>query len=132
AVVFGTLVVQGLTLKPLIRLVRLRGEDTVGAEVRWARREAYRAALEALDGDTSEEAERLRREYNAAIELDDGDGEAVGIEDLPGNAVRRTAIAAARKRANDLRLKGEIGDEAYRTLEAHFDWTELSAGGERV
>ncbi|HVX81484.1 MAG TPA: Na+/H+ antiporter [Devosiaceae bacterium] len=132
AVVFGTLVVQGLTLKPLIRVIRLRGEDTVGAEVRWARREAYRAALEALDGDKSEEAERLRREYNAAIELDDGDGEAVGIEDLPGNAVRRTAIAAARKRANDLRLKGEIGDEAYRTLEAHFDWTELSAGGERV
>jgi Na+/H+ antiporter len=130
-VVFGTLVVQGLTLKPLIRLLRLTGgEDTVQNEVRWARIEAFRAALAAIASDRSDEAEGLRHEYNAAIAV--GDGDNAEVENLPGNSVRRTAISAARSRANDLRLEGRIGDEAYRELEAQFDWSELSAGGENA
>ena len=48
----------------------------------------------------------------------------------PGSAVRRKAIDAARRRANELRLSGAIGDEAYRVLESEFDWEELAAGQE--
>ena len=128
AVVFGTLVIQGLTLRPLIRAMHLTsGRDVVGDEVKWARTEAYRAALGALDGDESEEAERLRRDYTEAIQLG-LDGNDAGLEDMPGNDARRRAVAAARQRANKLRLDGKIGDEAYRVLESEFDWAELSAG----
>jgi CPA1 family monovalent cation:H+ antiporter len=128
AVVFGTLVIQGLTLRPLIHAMHLTsGRDVVGDEVKWARTEAYRAALGALDGDESEEAERLRRDYTEAIQLG-LDGNDAGLEDMPGNDARRRAVAAARQRANKLRLDGKIGDEAYRVLESEFDWAELSAG----
>jgi CPA1 family monovalent cation:H+ antiporter len=129
AVVFGTLVLQGLTLRPLIKAMQFRtGSDVVSDEVRHARSEAYQAALKAIDGDESEEAERLRRDYAAAIELVTADGTEASLEDMPGNDVRRRAVAAARQRANRLRLDGEIGDEAYRVLESEFDWAELSAG----
>jgi CPA1 family monovalent cation:H+ antiporter len=131
-VVFGTLVVQGLTLKPLILWMNLEAEDPVADEVRWARGESYRAALTALDGDTSEEAERLRLEYREAIALSASEERGNHIEDLPENHIRRTAIAAARRKANELRLAGRIGDEAYRTLETEFDWTELGATGARI
>ena len=50
------------------------------------------------------------------------------LEDLPGNAIRRTAIVAARNKANGLRLAGPIGDAAYRVLEIEFDWAEPGAG----
>lgn len=132
AVVFGTLVVQGLTLRPLILWMRLKGEDTVGAEIRWARVESYRAALGAIDGDASEEAERLREEYSQAIDLSADQERGVGIEDLPDNHIRRVAIVAARTKANELRLTGRIGDDAYRALESEFDWIELGASGARI
>ena len=47
AVVFGTLVLQGLTLKPLIRALRLEDDDPVGREVESARSRALEAALSA-------------------------------------------------------------------------------------
>ena len=125
AVVFGTLVIQGLTLKPLIALMGFKGEDPVGEEVKWARAEAYRAAIAAIDGDTSDEAMLLRKEYGASISATQSEGR---LEDLPGNAIRRAAIVAARNRANTMRLEGAIGDAAYRVLESEFDWAELSAG----
>ena len=128
AVVFGTLVIQGLTLKPLIALMGLNPEDPVGDEVKWARAEAYRAAITAIDGDTSDEAALLRKEYAAAIGPSTTTESGGRLEDLPGNAIRRAAIVAARNRANALRLEGAIGDAAYRALESEFDWAELSAG----
>jgi CPA1 family monovalent cation:H+ antiporter len=127
AVVFGTLVIQGLTLKPLIALLGFQAEDPVADEVKWARGEAYRAALAAIEGDTSHDAALLRKEYGAAIELSTS-SQGGRLEDQPGNAIRRAAIVAARNKANDLRLKGAIGDPAYRALESEFDWAELSAG----
>src|SRR5512138_2083687 len=68
AVVVGTLVAQGLTLRPLIAALRLRAPDPVAKEVRKGRAEALRAGLDAIDGDTSTEADILREEFGAAIE----------------------------------------------------------------
>ncbi len=45
AVVFGTLVIQGLTLKPLMRALDLHDDDPVGREVRAAREAALRSML---------------------------------------------------------------------------------------
>ena len=46
-VVLGTLVVQGLTLRPLLLRLRLEDDGTVDREVRFARVETLRAAVEA-------------------------------------------------------------------------------------
>ena len=67
AVVLGSLVIQGLTLRPLILALRLKDDDPVALEAAHARAVAYRAALEAIDGDPSEEAEILRLEYRAVL-----------------------------------------------------------------
>ena len=44
AVVLGTLVLQGLTMKPLIRRMGLTDDDPVGREIRLGRTHAYQRA----------------------------------------------------------------------------------------
>lgn len=129
-VVLGTLVVQGLTLRPLIAALRLEAPDPVAVEVRQARVEALRAALATIDGDESDEARLLREEFEAAMETSADETQNADLDQLPGNDIRRAAIAAARRRTHELWHTGSIGDEAYRALEAEFDWNELSAGAD--
>jgi len=128
AVVFGTLVVQGLTLRPLIALSKLQAPDPAVAEVRGARAEALRAGLTAIDGNDTREAILLRKEFEAIIATSADEARDADLGALPGNDIRRAALAAARRRANELWLAGTIGDEAYRILESEFDWGELGAG----
>ena len=47
----GTLVLQGLTLKPLIRRIGLTDDDPVGREIRLGRTHAYSALLDAIKDD---------------------------------------------------------------------------------
>ncbi|KQY35802.1 sodium:proton antiporter [Caulobacter sp. Root1455] len=124
AVVLGTLVVQGLTLKPLMLLLRLPDDDPVRKELKLARAMALKAALAELDGDQSEAAEALRREYGAALHQTKTGADARASTE---NALRRRVVAVSREAIADLRKKGEIGDDAYRALEEEFDWLELSA-----
>jgi Na+/H+ antiporter len=128
AVVLGTLVIQGLTLRPLIAALRLKDDNPVDTEVARARATAYRAALHEIDGDPSEEAELLRLEYRALLqraEHDPGGGVASG--ELPADPLRRRAIDAARRAILELRQSEAIGDDAFHRLEEEFDWAELSA-----
>jgi Na+/H+ antiporter len=130
AVVLGSLLIQGLTLRPLIAALRLKQDDPVTREVGRARAVAYRAALEEIDGDPSEEAEILRLEYRALLlraESDPDGGVATG--ELPADPLRRRAIGAARRSILKLRQSEEIGDDAFHRLEEEFDWAELSAQG---
>ena len=130
SVVLGTLVIQGLTLRPLIVALRLKAENPVTIEVARARGTAYRAALDEIDGDPSEEAEILRLEYRALLlraKCDPDGGVATG--ELPADPLRRRAIAAARRSIINLRQSETIGDDAFHQLEEEFDWAELSAQG---
>lgn len=130
AVVLGSLVVQGLTLRPLILALGLKDDDPVGTEVARARAVAYRAALDAIESDPSEEAEILRLEYRAILmqaETDPNGGIANG--ELPADPLRRRAIEAARKSIFELRATEVIGDDAFHRIEEELDRAELSAGG---
>jgi monovalent cation/hydrogen antiporter len=129
AVVLGTLVLQGLTMKPLIRWMGLTDDDPVGREVRLGRMQAYQALLEAIKDDDSLAAKLLRKEYGAVIELNADVAHPVPLDEVPGGPLRRRAIAVARQRAIALRDGDVIGDDAYRVLVQELDWAELSAGG---
>jgi CPA1 family monovalent cation:H+ antiporter len=130
AVVLGSLVIQGLTLRPLIAALRLKDENPLAVEIGRARATAYRAALEEIDGDPSEEAEILRLEYRALLLRADGDPDGgVSSSELPADPLRRRAIGAARRAILALRQSEEIGDDAFHRLEEEFDWAELSAQG---
>jgi CPA1 family monovalent cation:H+ antiporter len=127
-VVLGSLVIQGLTLRPLIMALRLSDDDPVKAEVAHARAVAYRAALQEIDGDPSEEAELLRLEYRALL-LHAGEDGGVASGELPADPLRRRAIHAARQSILKLRDSEAIGDDAFHLIEEELDWAELSASG---
>ena len=129
AVVLGTLVLQGLTMKSLIRRMGLTDDDPVGRELRLARARAYQALLDAIKDDETLAAKLLRKEYGAIVELNASDGQDNVVDDVPGGPLRRRAIAVARQHAFALRRDDVIGDDAYKVLVQELDWAELSAGG---
>jgi CPA1 family monovalent cation:H+ antiporter len=130
SVVLGTLVLQGLTLRPLILALQLKDNNPVGSEVARARGVAYRAALQEIDGDGSLEAELLRREYREVLMQAEGnpDGGVTSTE-LPADPLRRRALAAARRAILSLRQSEDIGDDAFHQLEEELDRAELGAQG---
>jgi monovalent cation/hydrogen antiporter len=129
AVVLGTLVLQGLTMKPLIRRMGLTDDDPVGREIRLGRAQAYQALLDAIKDDDTLAAKLLRKEYGAVVELNASQQQDIPVGEVPGGPLRRSAIAVARQRAFELRRDDVIGDDAYRVLVQELDWAELSAGG---
>jgi Na+/H+ antiporter len=131
AVVLGTLVLQGLTMKPLIRRMGLTDDDPVGREIRLGRSRAYQALLDAIKEDETLTAKLLRKEYGAVVELNASQQPDIPVGEVPGGPLRRRAIAVARQRAFELRRDDVIGDDAYRILVQELDWAELNAGGGR-
>jgi CPA1 family monovalent cation:H+ antiporter len=128
SVVLGSLVIQGLTLRPLILALKLKQDDPVAVEVARARGIAYRAALDEIEGDPSEEAEILRLEYRAMLMRGKNDpGGGVPTSELPADPLRRRAVDAARRSILSLRRSEEIGDDAFHQLEEELDRAELSA-----
>lgn len=124
-VVLGTLVIQGLTLRPLLMLVRLPSDGMVERELQTAREAALRAALDGLPADGAPASARLRQELTAALDHLRGGREPGSHAD---NALRRRLIGKSRHAIQELRLSGAIGDDAFRQVEAELDWMELSTG----
>jgi len=128
AVVLGSLVIQGLTLRPLILALKLKQDNRVAVEVARARAITYRAALDEIEGDPSEEAESLRLEYRAMLMRAESDPHGgVPTSELPADPLRRRAIGAARRSLLKLRRSEEIGDDAFHQIEEELDHAELSA-----
>ncbi|MDH3029552.1 cation:proton antiporter [Methylobacterium fujisawaense] len=126
--VLGTLIVQGLTLRPLLAHLRLEDDDPVGRETGRARAAAYKAALDSLaDAEDAPATDALRAEFRAALAEAEAHDEGLAPESLPADAARRQAVEAARDAVLALRRQGRIGDDAYFLLEEEFDWAELSA-----
>ena len=124
AVVIGTLVVQGLTLAPLIRLLGLdRGADRA-SEIATFRAELARAALDALSGNQGPEAERLRCDYQA--KLDAGDNPAIAEVLDHQRALGLIAVAAQRKALEQLRADNRLNADEYNLLLEELDWRELT------
>ena len=119
AVVLGTLVLQGLTLRPLLRALDLKEEDPVGREVDEARRRALGAAYATLGDERSPAALALRQAFDARLsrrsEADPSEGEL-------------RALVAARQVVFEMRAQDDIGDDAFHRLEEEFDWIEMGIG----
>ena len=96
SVVIGTLVIQGLTLKPLLKLLNLRDDDPVGREADEARERAVRAALATLQGDDSPAAHAVRHEYNDLLARA---SHRAGVPHARHHGARRAAPQGGRRRA---------------------------------
>jgi Na+/H+ antiporter len=130
-VVLGTLVLQGLTLRPLMLRLRLEDDGSVEREVRLARVETLRAAMAAVETcPGAETAALVRHRYDLQltraeaavanpVAAADGDGQDAD------EAVVRAATEAQRRRLVALRADGTIGDAAFQRVEEELDWAEL-------
>ena len=142
AVILATLVLQGLTLPPLIRALRVEddGDEGTLTELR-ARLEGARAALDRLDRICEDEPvpdgarEQMRdqylvrlRRYEAGIEAG-GATEEYEESSATWRRWRRALIGAEREAILALRDRGEISPEVMRRIEHDLDLEESRIGG---
>jgi CPA1 family monovalent cation:H+ antiporter len=127
-VVLSTLVVQGLSLRPLLKRLGLRDDDSVGREIQLARAETARAVLNEIEGGADKPAaELLRREYAARLRSSE---QAAGAESSATiAALQRQAVSVQRRALIDLRARAVIGDDAFHVAEEEIDLLELSSDG---
>jgi len=126
-VVLGTLVIQGMTLKPLMRALNLQDDDPVGHEVSAARERALRAGLAAFAEDRSPVADAVRHEFKANLGDAQSGSRGAAMRAAHGD-IRGRALRAARDAVIAMRASHEIGDDAFHRIEEDLDWLEMSGG----
>ena len=124
SVVLATLVVHGLTLKPLLRALHLRDDDPVGREARSARGRALDAALATLANEKSSAASAIRQELSEHLSGDD----ARSARESEHGELHQRALQAARQAVLAMRDSNEIGDDAFHRVEEDLDWLDMAAG----
>jgi CPA1 family monovalent cation:H+ antiporter len=127
SVVLGTLVLQGLTLKPLLRALDLHDGDPVGSEVQAARERMVHEALARLPAVGSSPAvDLVRKDFKVRLGRLHTGPAAPPSFGTDYETAYRTAVAAARSSLLAIRASGEIGDDAFHALENELDWMEVS------
>jgi monovalent cation/hydrogen antiporter len=128
AVVLVTLVVQGLTLAPLVRFLKLDGEDGLTAELAKARADMASTALETLDGKTGRLADHWRYAFETTRSAVTPSGGSGALEEK-----RRLGLAAMgrqRERLEELRSEQRIGADAFLILQEELDFAEVALTSE--
>ena len=133
AVILGTLVVQGLSLAPLVRWLRVEEDRSGEKEERHARLALAEAALEHLDGAMEErnlqahQVHNVRQEYVQRVRSLkglEGEGPAHAPLEL-SRELRRTAIEAQRRQLLKLRDEEVIGDDVLHRLQHELDLEDV-------
>jgi len=142
-VILGTLVLQGLSLSPLIRWLKIVGDHSVEEEERLARLKANEAALGRLTEisrtrkvDTAMLA-RLRAEYEDRIlqlstREENGEPAKLSVYSKEYETLSKEILTEERKTILDLRNQSVINDNVLRRIQRDIDLTEarLEQGGE--
>jgi CPA1 family monovalent cation:H+ antiporter len=124
AVVIGTLVVQGLTLAPLIRRLGLDRHADEADEMAVLRGELARAAVAALEGREDPAAVQLRQEYQIKLGAHSDPAIATALE--ARRAAGLAAVAAQRHALEKLRADNRLNADEYNLLLEELDWRELT------
>jgi len=130
SVVLVTLVVQGMTLNPVIRMLSLDDDELVEREIRLARLETTQAGLLALSHTdvAPHDTALLRGKYEARLRWSQAAQSSAPDDGASRfSAAQRRALEAERRTLTDLRARGVIGDDAYHRIEEELDWAELNA-----
>ena len=125
-VVLGTLLIQGLTLKAVLRALNLHDGDPVGKEEHAARQRMLEAAFAQLPPADSPAADQVRKDFKIRLgQLQRSDGPHASFAGEYDSRYR-AALRAARQALLAMRESGDIGDDAFHTLENDLDWMEVS------
>ena len=128
AVVLGTLVIQGLTLKFVLRALDLHDDDPVGREVDAARARALEAVYASFADDQSPTTVAVRKQFKvqlAATGPEAGEAERARARH---SELHLQALQAARQAVIAMRESDEIGDDAFHQIEEQLDWLEMAGG----
>jgi CPA1 family monovalent cation:H+ antiporter len=128
AVVLATLVLQGLTLAPLVRLLGLSDEATEAGELGAARVALAEAGLVALAGRSGTAAEHWRYALDAARDAWEPGGD--GVAQRQKREVGLAALRRQRERLEELRAERRIGPEAFLELQEELDFLEVTLSDE--
>jgi CPA1 family monovalent cation:H+ antiporter len=129
-VVLTTLVLQGMTLRPLLVWLGLKDDGSVERELQLARAETARAALGVLDGQPARPiVEELRRGYEARLRMNSEPAAEAPKPPAPPEVthIQDRVVAAQRAALLDLRARWIIGDDAFHAAEEEIDLLELAA-----
>jgi CPA1 family monovalent cation:H+ antiporter len=121
-VVLGTLIVQGLTLAPLIRWLDFAPDTSHADELAHARRALLDVSVAHLAGRDDADAAILKRRYameHAAA------ANAQAPFDLALNRLELECVSAQRKHLHALRHAGHIDEDVFQLLEMHLDLAEV-------
>ncbi|HEY2858010.1 MAG TPA: sodium:proton antiporter, partial [Terracidiphilus sp.] len=124
AVVLATLVIQGLTLAPLVRLLGLDREDGSATEIAAARAQLAAAALDALQTNSGPHADHWRYAFETARSAVAPQGDAGSLEEW-----RRLGLAATRSQREALdRLRDtqRVDSDTFLALQAELDFSEVA------
>ena len=125
-VVLGTLLIQGLTLKPLLRALKLHDGDPVAREEHAGRQRLLEAVFAQLPPAGSPAVDLVRKDLKLRLgqaHRRDGPHATFGAE---YDSAYRASLRAARQELLAMRERADIGDEAFHTLENDLDWLEVS------
>jgi monovalent cation/hydrogen antiporter len=129
-VIAVTLVVQGLSLGPLIRVLKVGADWSADEELQRAKLALGKAAIAAIDsqaveGKISQEvADRIRAEFAEKITLWFPGGGLIEHGADPAKRLRRAALAAERRELIRLWRDNQISDEVLHHIEEDLDYQE--------
>jgi len=137
-VILSTLVVQGLTLGPVIRALELADDTTLELEEAQAREAATRAALARLDEVArapwarTDQIGRLRAIYTQrsrhSSQINPGESLATAQDQAAFRRLRHESLSAERRALIALRDQGAISDSILHRLEQELDVEALRIG----
>ncbi len=123
-VVLATLVLQGLTLAPIVKLLKLDRSGDASHELASARATLAEAALASIAGQDGPEADNLRYRLSLIQRTCRRETNADSLDRFRKLGLK--AIEAEREELESLRMKDRIGPDAYLGLQEHLDWSELT------
>jgi CPA1 family monovalent cation:H+ antiporter len=124
SVVLATLVLQGLTLAPIVRLLKLDRTDEATRELASARVALANVALRSMADQHGPEAENLRYRLSLKLQMCVDKTNVGPLDRL--RALGLAAIEAERTALERLRGEDKIGPSAYLGLQEQIDWNELT------
>jgi CPA1 family monovalent cation:H+ antiporter len=130
-VIVLTLLVQGLSLRPIVRAMHFAPEQAHHAEERLARLEAARRGAEALEDLSHEDwadardVKELRRELRERLRMSEEEGGNFASR----RRLRLGMINAERRMLIRLRNEDAISDDVLRALEFELDLEAVRTGG---
>jgi Na+/H+ antiporter len=136
-VILVTLIAQGLTLSPLVRLLGLRQDADGEDELRTARELLLEAGIRRLDAFCSETScpiavhhfrEHMAEELASLRALDDQERSMTVARRAVSNAVHREVYAAQAAALLGLRDRGGINDQTYLQLQLELDRRHIGNG----